>query len=43
MPTREAERQLAEFIATFTPEMGKVIRAARAKMRAFIPQAFELV
>ena len=27
----------------FKPEMAKLIRAARAKMRAFIPQAFELV
>jgi hypothetical protein len=43
MPSREHERQLAEFIAKFTPEMGKLIRATRAKMRAFIPQASELV
>jgi hypothetical protein len=42
MPT-QPERQLAEFIAKFTPEMGESIRAARAKMRAFIPQALELV
>jgi hypothetical protein len=43
MPTRDPERELAEFIAKFTPEMGKLIRAARAKMRRFIPQALELV
>jgi hypothetical protein len=43
MPTRKPERQLAEFIAKFSPEMGKLIRATRAKMRAFIPQALELV
>src|ERR1700689_1772689 len=43
MPTRQAEQQLTEFIAKFTPEMGKLIRAARAKMRGFIPQALELV
>ena len=43
MPTREPERQLAEFIAKFTPEMGQMIRAARAKMRACIPRAVELV
>ena len=43
MPAREPERQLAEFIAKFTPEMGKLIRATRAKMRAYIPQALELV
>jgi hypothetical protein len=43
MPTREPERQLAKFIAKFSPETGKLIRAARAKMRAFMPQALELV
>jgi len=43
MPTRESERQLGEFIAKFTPQMGSLIRAARAKMRSFIPQALELV
>jgi hypothetical protein len=43
MPTRDPERQLVGFIAKFTPEMGKLIRDARAKMRGFIPQALELV
>jgi hypothetical protein len=43
LPTREPERQLAEFIAKFSPETGRLIRATRAKMRAFIPQALELV
>ena len=43
MSTRTPEQQLAGFIAKFTPEMGKLIRAARAKMRTFIPQALELV
>jgi hypothetical protein len=43
MPTRQAERQLSEFIAKFTPEMAKSIRTARAKMRGFMPQALELV
>jgi len=43
MPTRQPELQLTEFIAKFTPEMGKSIRAARAKMRGFMPQAVELV
>jgi hypothetical protein len=37
------ERQLGEFIEKFTPEMGKLIRAARAKMRGFMPHALELV
>ena len=39
----EPERQLSEFIEKFTPEMGKLIRAARAKMRGFMPHALELV
>lgn len=43
MPTRQAERHLSEFIAKFTPEMAKLIRAARAKMRGFMPHALELV
>jgi hypothetical protein len=43
MPTRQAERQLSEFIAKFTPEMAKSIRTARAKMRGLMPQALELV
>jgi hypothetical protein len=43
MPTRQPERQLTEFIAKFTPEMGKLIRAARSKMRSLMPQALELV
>ncbi|MEQ1818920.1 MAG: DUF1801 domain-containing protein [Terricaulis sp.] len=37
------EKQLAEFIAKFTPEMAKLIRGARAKMRKRIPTALELV
>ena len=37
------EKQLAGFIAKFTPEMAKRIRAARAKMRKRIPQSLELV
>jgi hypothetical protein len=43
MATRQPERQLTEFIAKFAPEMSKLIRAARAKMRGFVPQALELV
>jgi hypothetical protein len=43
MPTTDPERQLAAFIAKFTPEMAKMIRRVRAKMRALIPQASELV
>lgn len=37
------EKQLAAFIAKFTPDMAKRIRAARAKMRKRIPQAIEMV
>jgi hypothetical protein len=43
MPKGQAERQLSEFIAKFTPEMAKSIRTARAKMRGFMPHALELV
>jgi len=37
------ERQLAGFIAKFAPEMAKLIRAARARMRKRLPRALELV
>ena len=37
------EKQLAGFIAKFTPEMAVLIRAARLKMRKRIPRALELV
>ncbi|MBI3438165.1 MAG: DUF1801 domain-containing protein [Proteobacteria bacterium] len=37
------EKQLASFIAKFTPEMAKRIRVTRAKMRRRIPQAAEMV
>jgi hypothetical protein len=43
MGTVGAEDQLASFIAKFTPEMAARIRAARAKMRARLPHALELV
>lgn len=43
MPARQAERQLSEFIAKFTPAMAKLIRTSRAKMRGLMPQALELV
>jgi hypothetical protein len=43
MKARSPEKQLAEFVAKFTPEMAKRIRAARAKMRKRIPLALELV
>jgi hypothetical protein len=37
------ERQLAGFIAKFTPEVAALIRAARKKMRQRLPGAIELV
>ncbi|HEV2700023.1 MAG TPA: DUF1801 domain-containing protein [Steroidobacteraceae bacterium] len=37
------ERQLAGFIAKFTPQMATLIRAARVTMRRRLPQALELV
>ncbi|MFZ2029526.1 MAG: DUF1801 domain-containing protein [Vitreimonas sp.] len=41
--TPTPEKQLAGFIAKFTPEMAKRIRGARAKMRKRIPHAVEMV
>jgi hypothetical protein len=41
--THTPEKQLAGFIAKFTPEMAALIRAARSKMRKRIPNALELV
>lgn len=43
MKTPTSEKQLAGFVAKFTPEMASLIRAARTKMRKRIPQALELV
>lgn len=43
MATPTPEKQLAAFIAKFTPDMAKCIRAARAKMRKRIPHAIEMV
>jgi hypothetical protein len=43
MKTPAPEKQLAEFIAKFTPEIAALIRGARKKMREHLPQALELV
>jgi hypothetical protein len=43
MATPSPEKQLAGFIAKFTPEVATLIRAARRKMRERLPQALELV
>ncbi len=37
------ERQVAGFIARFSPQVARVARAARARVRALLPNAFELV
>ena len=42
-PNTSPEKQLAGFIAKFTPEVATLIRAARKKMRERLPQALELV
>ena len=43
MKSPTPEKQLAGFIAKFTPEIATLIRSARKKMRAYLPQAVELV
>jgi hypothetical protein len=43
MKTPPAEKQLAGFIAKFTPEIARLIRGARRKMRERLPHALELV
>ena len=43
MKTQSPEKQLAGFIAKFTPAMAAFIREARKKMRERLPQAVELV
>jgi len=37
------ERQIAVFMGKFSPEIVRVARAARAKLRSFLPGAVELV
>jgi len=41
--TRSPEKELAAFVAKFTPAMAARIRAARKRMRALLPTAIELV
>jgi hypothetical protein len=43
MAAVSAEKQLAGFIAKFTPEMAKRIRAARKRMHCLLPHAIEAV
>lgn len=39
----DAEKQLASFIDKYTPEIGRLARAVRARMRELYPAALELV
>jgi hypothetical protein len=41
--TATAEKQLAAFMAAYTPAIASTARAARAKLRALLPGATELV
>lgn len=43
MTADPAEKELAAFVAKFTPDVAQRIRAARRKMRALLPRAVELV
>jgi hypothetical protein len=43
MKSPSPEKQLAGFIAKFSPDMATFIRGARKKMRARVPRAIELV
>lgn len=39
----DAERQLASFLEKYTPEIGRLARAVRSRMRELYPTAIELV
>ena len=41
--TATAEKQLSAFMAAYTPTIASTARAARAKLRALLPGATELV
>jgi hypothetical protein len=43
MALTSPERQLAGFIAKFSPEVARVAKAARTRVRKLLPNAFELV
>ena len=43
MKSLSPEKQLAQFIGKFSPQMATLIRAARKKMRALQPRAVEMV
>jgi len=43
MASSGTERRIARFVGKYSPEMVAPIKAARAAMRSFFPQGFELV
>lgn len=43
MKSLSPEKQLAQFIGKFSPQMAALIRAARKKMRILLPRAVEMV
>ena len=43
MAEESPERRLAQFIGKFSPEVARVAKAARTKVRKLLPGAFELV
>ena len=40
---RPVETEIAKFIAKYTPELAKELRAARARMQARVPRGYEMV
>jgi hypothetical protein len=43
MPAKSAERQVRSYIAKYSPEVARVARQARGKIRKLLPGAVELV
>jgi hypothetical protein len=43
MPSESPERQLAAFMGRYSPEVARVARAARSKLRRLVPGTLELV
>ena len=42
-PDLSTAKQIAAFVGKFDPQVGKVIRACRARLRKLLPTAIELV
>ncbi|APV48906.1 hypothetical protein BWI17_03930 [Betaproteobacteria bacterium GR16-43] len=40
---KSTETEIAKFVAKYTPEMAREIKATRAKMRALVPRGYEMV